>query len=72
MKWMACHTRRGRALAEAARVEGGNVAADKIAEIEEKLNKARRILPDDDEVVEIIGEVHRILSAPGEILMFPM
>jgi len=51
MKWMACHTRRGRALAEAARVEGGNVAADKIAEIEEKLNKARRILPDDDEVV---------------------
>jgi tetratricopeptide (TPR) repeat protein len=62
----------GRALAEAARVEDGNVAADKIAEIDKKLNKARRILPNDDEVVEIIREVHTILGLPGEILMFPM
>ena len=62
----------GRALAEAARVEDGNVAKDKIAEIEKKLNKARRILPDDDEVVEIIRDVHRILGLPGEILIFPM
>jgi tetratricopeptide (TPR) repeat protein len=57
----------GRALAEAAQVEDGNVAADKIAEIEKKLNKARRILPNDDEVVEIIGDVQRILSSPEEI-----
>ncbi len=62
----------GRALAEAARVEDGNVAKGKIAEIEKKLNKARRILPDDDEVVEIIRDVHRILGLPGEILIFPM
>jgi tetratricopeptide (TPR) repeat protein len=62
----------GRALAEAAQVEDGNVAADKIVEIEKKLNKARRILPDDDEVVEIIRDVHRILGLPGEILIFPM
>jgi tetratricopeptide (TPR) repeat protein len=62
----------GRALAESAKVEDGNVAADKIAEIDKKLNKARRILPDDDEVVEIIRDVHRILGLPGEILIFPM
>jgi tetratricopeptide (TPR) repeat protein len=66
------HAEWGRALAESDRVEDGNVAADKIAEINKKLNKARRILPDDDEVVEIIRDVHRILGLPGEILMFPM
>jgi tetratricopeptide (TPR) repeat protein len=62
----------GRALAEASRPADGNVPPDKLAEIEKKLTKARRISPDDEQILEIVREAHEILAAGEVTLTFPM